>query len=161
MQDQTTTLPATAPRERSLPSVFGRLRDEIDQLFDDITVPRPMRTMFHLAPGMGMHPALELQDRKDHYRLAAELPGMEEKDIDIELSDGVLSISGEKRDQSEEKSGDYLMRERSYGSFRRRLTLPGDIDPDSVEAKYRNGVLTVRIGKDRQAAERVRKIAVG
>ena len=159
--NEQTTMPAQTSRETNLPAMFGRLRGEIDQLFDDFNFARPVRSILHLPNGTDFNPALELKDRKDHYELAVELPGLEDKDIDIELADGVLSISGEKRADSEEKTGDYLLRERSYGAFRRRLTLPSDVDPDGIEAKYRHGVLKLEIRKDRQAVNRVRKISVG
>lgn len=154
-------LPVEGEREYGLPSVFGRLRDEIDHLFDDFSIHRSGRGIFQLPSGNSFSPAVELKDFKDHYELAVELPGLEEKDIDIEFADSVLQISGEKREEKEEKSGDYLVCERSYGSFRRRLTLPADVDPDGIEAKYRQGVLTLDIKKDKQAVNRVRKIAVG
>ncbi|WP_324827711.1 Hsp20/alpha crystallin family protein [Qipengyuania zhejiangensis] len=159
--NEQTTLPVQSAREHGLPAVFGRLRDEIDQLFDDFSFSRPVRNIFHLSNGFAFSPAVELKDRKDHYELTAELPGLEEKDIDIEFGDGVLSISGEKRGESEEKSDGFMMCERSYGSFRRSMTLPADVDPDGIEAKYRNGVLQIDIKKDKQAVNRVRKIAVG
>lgn len=159
--NEQSTLPTKGTPEQNLPTVFGRLREEIDHLFDDFSFRRPVRTIFHMPDGLEFSPAMDLKDRKDRYELAIELPGMEEKDIDIEFVDGVLSISGEKRGEAEEKTGDYLVSERSYGSFRRRMTLPADIDPDGIEAKYRHGVLKVQIGKDKQAVNRVRKIAVG
>ena len=155
------TLPVQSAREQGLPAVFGRLREGIDQLFDDFSFSRPVRNIFQMSGAMDFAPVVEMKDRKDHYELAVELPGMEEKNIDIEFGDGVLSISGEKRAESEEKSGDYLVSERSYGAFRRRLTLPGDADPDAIEAKYRHGVLQIKVKKDQQAVNRVRKIAVG
>lgn len=159
--NEPTTLPVQTARETSLPAVFGRLRGEIDQLFEDFNFARPVRSIFRWPEGTDFNPAVELKDRKDHYELAVELPGLEDKDINIEFADGVLSISGEKRADGEEKAGDYLVRERSFGAFRRRLTLPSDIDPDWIEAKYRHGVLKLEIRKDRQAVDRVRKISVG
>ncbi len=154
-------LPVLNGRENVLPAVFGRLRDEIDQLLEDFSFSRPVRNIFQLTGGMDFSPAVELKDHKDHYELAVELPGLEEKDIDVELSDGVLSISGEKRAASEEKAGDYLVSERSYGAFRRKLSLPADVDPNGIEAKYRQGVLKVELKKDQKAVNRVRKIALG
>ncbi|RVQ69604.1 Hsp20/alpha crystallin family protein [Croceicoccus ponticola] len=154
------TLPVQTAREHNLPAVFGRLRDEIDQLFDEMSFPRTMRSMFRMPSVMEFSPAVELKDRKDHYELAVELPGLEEKDIDVQYADGILSISGEKRAESEEKTGDYLVSERSYGSFRRQLSLPADVDPEGIEAKYRHGVLKIDLKKDKQAVSRVRKIAV-
>jgi len=86
---------------------------------------------------------------------------MEEKDIDIECADGVLTISGEKRQESEETSEGHLVTERSYGSFKRQLTLPTDVNPDAIEAKYAKGVLKLALKKDKKAASRVKKIAIG
>ena len=158
--NEQTSLPVQNAREHNLPALFGRLRDDFDQLFDDLSFRRPIRSMFHLPNGLQFNPAVDLKDRKDHYELAVELPGLEESDIDIEFADGVLSISGEKHEESEEKSGDFLLCERSYGSFRRHLTLPADVDPEGIKAKYRHGVLKVELKKDKRAADRVRKIAV-
>lgn len=164
---QHTTLPARSARSETQPrsdqgiaAVFGRLRDEIDELFEDIAVPSRVRRVLHMPDGIDFSPAIDLKDDRDHYTLAIELPGLEEKDIDVEFADGVLSISGEKRAESEEKSDGCLISERSYGAFRRRLAMPRDIDPERIEAKYRRGVLHVTLGKDKNASERVRKIKV-
>jgi HSP20 family protein len=153
-------VPARTSTESGLTSVFSRLRNEIDQLFDDFTVPSPMRRVFQWPDGADFSPLVELKEKDDQYELAIELPGLDDKGINVEFVDGVLSISGEKHEESEEKSGSYLISERSYGSFHRSLSLPSDADPDKIEAKYRHGVLKVQIGKDKQAADRVRKIAV-
>jgi len=147
--------------ERGLAAIFGRLRSEIDDLFDDFVMPGHMRRMFPLADGGGFSPLVELKDRQDHYELALELPGLDDKDIAVEFADGILSVSGEKRAEQEEASGDCLISERSFGSFQRRLRLPGDVDPERIAAKFRHGVLKITIGKDKDAARRVRKIAVG
>jgi HSP20 family protein len=155
-----TLVPATPAAEHGLSAVFGRLRHEIDQLFDDFTMPGQMRRLLLLPDGANFSPAVDLKDRQDHYELAIELPGLENKDINIEFADGILSITGERRAESEEKSGDCLISERSYGTFERRLSLPRDSDPERIEAKYRHGLLKVTIGKDKDAAHAVRKIAV-
>lgn len=150
-------LPA-APASASI--LFGRLRHEIDQLFDDFAVPDPMRRMFPFADGINFSPLAELKDMADHYELAIELPGLEDKDINVELADGALKISGERRQESENESFDCLISERSYGNFERRLSLPVDADAENIEAKYHRGVLKIIIGKDKDSAQHVRKIAV-
>ena len=155
------TLPPKTRSEPSAPPVFARLRDEIDRLFDDFSFARPARGIFAFPAPVEFSPAVELTEKKDNYSLSVELPGMEEKDIDIECADGVLTISGEKREESEEKTDGYLVTERSYGSFKRQLTLPADVDPDAIEAKYAKGVLKLTLKKDAQAASRVKKIAIG
>lgn len=154
-------VPMRPSQDQGMSTMFGRLRGEIDHLFDDLAMPGPMRRVFQQTNGAEFSPLVELTDKKDHYELATELPGLEDKDINVEFGDGILSISGEKRAESQKKSGDCLISERSYGAFERRLTLPSDVDPEKIEAKYRHGVLKLVIGKDKQAASRVRKIPVG
>jgi HSP20 family protein len=156
-----TTLPAKTRSEPSVPTLFTRLHNEIDRLFDDFSLARPSRSIFNLAALPEVMPAMELTEKKDRYEMSLEIPGMEEKDIDIECADGVLTISGEKRQESEETSEGYLVTERSYGSFKRQLTLPTDVNPDAIEAKYAKGVLKLALKKDKKAASRVKKIAIG
>jgi HSP20 family molecular chaperone IbpA len=109
------------------------IRGEIDRLFDDFT--QPGRSIFSsVSPGVGPVPAMDLVDKGKEYCLTAELPGLTDKDIDIELSDGILTIAGEKSEKSETKDCGCLMTERRYGSFRRQLSLPADADPESIEA---------------------------
>lgn len=153
-------MPAIPTAQASPSTMFGRLRHEIDQLFDDFAMPDQMRRMFPFADGVDFSPLAELTDKADHYELAIELPGLEDKDINIELADGVLKISGEKRQEAEQKSSDCLISERSYGRFERRMSLPADADADKVEARYRHGVLKITIAKDKDSARKVRKIAV-
>jgi HSP20 family protein len=159
--NEQTTLPAKTHAQPSVPAVFTRLRDEIDRLFDDFSFARPARSIFAFGAAPEMVPAMELTEKKDHYDLSIEIPGMEQKDITIECADGVLTIAGEKRQESEEKSEGYLVSERSYGSFKRQLTLPGDVDPDAIDAKYAKGILKLKLKKDEKAASRVKKIAIG
>ena len=156
-----TTLPAKTRSEPSVPTLFTRLHNEVDRLFDDFSLVRPSRSIFNFAALPEVMPAMELTEKKDRYEMSLEIPGMEEKDIDIECADGVLTISGEKRQESEETSEGYLVTERSYGSFKRQLTLPTDVNPDAIEAKYAKGVLKLALKKDKKAANRVKKIAIG
>lgn len=160
MNDQT-TLPARARREIAVPALFGRLRDEIDTLFDDFAGTQTGRNLFSWPAAARFTPPMEFVDRKDHYELSVEVPGMEDKDINVETADGMLVISGEKSENREEESGGYLLSERIYGSFRRELSLPSDVDADAIEAQYRRGVLKLTLKKDAKAADRVRKIAIG
>lgn len=161
MNKQTPMVPVQTSPEHGVAAVFGRLRHEIDQLFDDFTLPGAMRSLFPVAETGGFSPLADLKDKSDHYELALELPGMEDKDIDVQFADGILTIAGEKREEKEEKSDGCLISERSYGSFQRQMSLPRDVDPDGIAAKLDHGVLTVTIAKDKDAARRVRKIAVG
>lgn len=156
-----TSLPAKTRTEPTVPAIFTRLRDEIDRLFDDFSPVRAPRGIFTFPAVAEFSPAMELTEKKDRYELSLELPGMDEKDIDVECAEGVLTIAGEKRQETEEKSDGYLVTERSYGSFKRQLTLPPDVDPEAIEAKYAKGVLKLKLKKDAKAESRVKKIAIG
>jgi HSP20 family protein len=144
-----------------MPAPLGRLRDEIDRLFEDFSFARPGRSIFSFAAPTALSPAMELAAKDGGYELSVELPGLEEKDIDVEFADGVLTVSGEKREESEKKDSGYLLSERRYGSFRRQLTLPSDVDPETIAATFEKGVLKLAMKKDRQAESRTKKIKIG
>jgi HSP20 family protein len=106
-------------------------------------------------------PAIDLVEAEDHYILHADLPGVSDQDISVEVDAGVLTIAGErKRDRTESGSG-YRRIERSYGSFKRTLTLPDGVDADAVRASFDRGVLEVRIPKPEQIKPRKVAVAVG
>jgi HSP20 family protein len=92
-------------------------------------------------------PAMDLVESGDHLVLRADLPGLTEDDVSIEVKDNVLTISGERKTEDEEKREGYHRVERSFGSFARSLTLPEGVDADKVEASFDRGVLEVRIPK--------------
>lgn len=149
----------TAPARSRDVSPMGRLRGEIDRLFDAFW--RPSRDVFDFATrSRGPVPALELNDGGKAYSLTAELPGLSDKNVTLEVADGVLTIAGKKNEQSETKDGGCLMTKRRYGAFRQQMTLPADADAEAVEAKIKVGVLTVTIGKDAAAPTRARKIEI-
>ena len=96
-------------------------------------------------------PAMDLVETEDHLVLRGDLPGLTEDDIDIEIKDNVLTVSGERKAESEEKGEGYHRVERAFGSFSRSLSLPQGIDPEKVEAGFDKGVLEVRIPKPAEA----------
>ena len=96
-------------------------------------------------------PAMVLVETEDHLVLRGDLPGMTEDDINIEIKDNVLTVSGERKAESEEKGEGYHRVERSFGGFSRSLSLPQGIDPEKVEAGFDKGVLEVRIPKPAEA----------
>jgi HSP20 family protein len=106
-------------------------------------------------------PAMDLVEEDEHYVLSADLPGVDEKDVKVELEDGVLTISGERKSEYEDRKEGYHRIERASGSFSRSLTLPEGIDPESVEANFENGVLAVRIPKPEERKPRRVAISVG
>jgi HSP20 family protein len=85
---------------------------------------------------------------------------MEEKDVEVKLANGILTIRGEKRDEKEEKNKDYYLRERSFGSFERSFQVPEDVEPDRINASFKKGVLTVMLPKSAQAERAEKKIEV-
>ena len=164
MNDQTKAPSSSAPAPYRSPLAeggpMGWLRGEIDRLFDDFG--QPGRTLFNFpARGAGPVPALELTDAGKEYRLTVELPGLTEKDVEVELREDVLTISGEKKEETESKENGYLLSERRYGSFRRQIGLPHDAKQDAISAAFRDGVLTLTIAKNEEAAPRTRRIEIG
>lgn len=140
---------------------LGWLRGEIDRLFDGFSL-APSGSLFDFPARFDMPaPALELVDDGDHYRLSAELPGLKEDDIDIEYRDRMLILSGEKKEEEERKDNGYLLSERRYGSFRRELALPSDVDEKGIDAEFKNGILTVTMKKNENAEDKPRKIKIG
>src|SRR5579863_3430350 len=103
-------------------------------------------------------PAMDLVEDGDHYVLRADLPGLSEQDVNIELESDVLTISGERKAERTDEKGGYRRVERSYGSFSRSLKLPDGIDGDAVQASFDKGVLEVTIPKPEQ--HRPRKVAI-
>jgi HSP20 family protein len=106
-------------------------------------------------------PAMDLVEEGDHFVLRADLPGVSENEVNVELEDHVLTISGERKSEDEERKEGYYRLERASGRFSRSLTLPEGIDPEGVEAKFDNGVLTVRIPKPQERKPRRVAINVG
>lgn len=103
-------------------------------------------------------PAMDLVETEDHFVLRADLPGLTDKDVSIELEDNVLTVSGERQAEHEENKQGYFRVERATGGFRRSLTLPEGVDADAVQASFANGVLEVRIPKPEE--RKPRKVAI-
>lgn len=108
-----------------------------------------------------LSPKIQVTEDKDAVKVTAEIPGIDEKDIDLKVSaDGYLSISGEKKNESEENTKDNYFSEISYGMFRRTIQLPWDLDYEATTARYNNGVLTVSIPKSQTVKQKFKKISV-
>ena len=101
--------------------------------------------------GMGMwNPAVDLYEKNDHFVIKAELPGVDKKDIAIDLKDRVLTLSGERSHENEVKKENYYRKERSYGKFQRAFTLPSDVDSDKIKAEFKEGLLQIEVPKPEQ-----------
>ena len=130
------------------------LQSEMNRLFDTFFGGRPANgTLRRWVPPM------DLVETDDHLVLRADLPGLDSDDVDIEVKDGVLAISGERRSEHEEKTDGYYRVERAFGGFSRSLTLPQGIDPEAVTANFDRGVLEVLVPKPEQ--RKPRRIAIG
>ena len=127
---------------RELDSLQGDMNRLFDRFFEGRAPDAPSRRWI---------PAMDLAETEDHLVLRGDLPGMTEDDVDIEIKDGVLTVSGERKTDHEEKGEGYHRVERAFGSFSRSLSLPQGVDPGKIEAKFDNGVLEVRIPKPAEA----------
>jgi HSP20 family protein len=105
-------------------------------------------------------PAVDLAETDKAYTVTAELPGMDEKDIDVSINGDMLVIKGEKRQEKEEKNKNYYLSERSYGQFQRSFSLPTGIDRDKIAAEFSKGVLTLTLPKSAEAQQQQKKIEV-
>ncbi len=157
------TPPATV---EGWPSMLS-LRNEIDRLFDDFgaglwrhPLSRRVHSLLPASAEWALQPATELVECNGEYRVTAELPGMNAEDIDIKLSNGTITIRGEKSEEKKEEKDDYLVSERRYGEFQRSLSLPTGVDADAVSANFANGVLTVTLPKTPEAKQKERKVEV-
>ncbi|HET6407244.1 MAG TPA: Hsp20/alpha crystallin family protein [Chthoniobacteraceae bacterium] len=121
------------------------LRDELSRLFD-FTLPTRDSGLFS-----GWTPALDVYDEKDNFVVKAELPGLKKEDIDINLHDGVLTISGERKHERGKKEGETFRSERFFGRFQRSVTLPAVVNASNVKATYKDGVLTIDLPKAEEA----------
>lgn len=125
-------------------SLFG-FGDRFDRIFDDFFHPSLKDDSTQSI--WGWNPIVDIYDEKDHMVLKAELPGIDKKDIIIDVKDRVLTLKGERSADSEVKEDDFYRRERCYGKFERSFTLPADVDPDKISATYKDGLLKLEIPK--------------
>jgi HSP20 family protein len=133
-------------RERSLASQpFLSLQREIDRLFDDFT--RGFPTFSSVPGNVKLMPVTDVIETDKEIEITAELPGLEDKDVQINVADNLLTIKGEKKSEKERKDKDLRMVERSYGAFERTIELPEGVDADAIKATIAKGVLTVTVPK--------------
>lgn len=152
---------ALRPKTTDLMRPFEKLRQQVDHLFEDFSLGSGLslfnRGLFDVEPlwsremiGQSM-PAVDIVEKDKSFEITAELPGMDQKNIEIKLSNGGLIIKGEKQEEKEEKKKGYYLSERSYGSFERMFNLPKEVDADKIEASYSKGVLSISLPKKPEA----------
>lgn len=137
------------------------LQSEVNRLFSSFFEPSARPAGTGAVAGSRWHPAMDVVERGDHYVLRADLPGVREEDISVELDANVLTLSGRREAEHDEEREGYYRVERITGEFTRSLTLPEGVDADRIEASYERGVLEVRIPKPEQAKPRKVEISVG
>ncbi len=149
---------------------FETMRREIDRFFGNLDRPfwmSPFRhSMFDMDPfwnrawAWSAEPAVDIVEKEKAFEITADLPGVDEKNIEVKLINGGLTIKGEKRDEWEETKHDYHLHERNFGAFERYFALPDGVDADKVAATFRKGVLTVTLPKKAEALRPEKKIEV-
>jgi HSP20 family protein len=174
MAEATTKLPVNTDEKKTTAvqarHPFEGLRREVDRLFEnfgrDLWRSPFSRSIFDIEPywqrelTMPASPAVDIVEKDNAYEVTAELPGMDEKNIEVKLENGGLRIKGEKQEQKEEKKKDYYLQERQYGSFERYFSVPEGVDTDKIEANFKKGILTVTLPKKAVAQKPAKKINV-
>lgn len=147
---------------------FESLRGEVDRLFEDFDrdfwrFPRPIfaiEAFWQREEAWGAAPSVDIVEKDYAYEVTAELPGMDEKNVEVKLINGGLTIKGEKQEEKEEKRENYYLHEREFGSFERCFSVPEGVDTDKIEATFKKGVLTVTLPKKPEAIKPEKKIEV-
>lgn len=144
---------------------FGSLHQEIDRVFENFS-----RGFFDLSPfssglldpqsGAGFDPKIDIKENEKEIEVTAELPGMEEKDVQLTLTDHELVLSGEKKSEKEEKGKEWYRMERSYGSFHRTIPLPANVDGTKADATFKKGILSVTLPKRPGSRSDSKKITI-
>ena len=135
----------------SRPGDVVSLRREMNNLFDHFFDWRPFSGGTEVSV---WRPPLDVSETPKEVLVRAELPGMDSKEIDISLRDGVLTVRGERKQEKEEKNENYHLVERSYGSFVRSVRLAAEVESEKVDATYKDGILTIKLKKSAQAAQK-------
>ncbi len=166
--------------ETGAPATVGHplvsLRNQVDRLFDDffqgwpslMSFPRNMfdfdpfkRLSAPLATSIGVvAPRVDVSKSDTGYQIEAELPGVDEKDVSVTLSDGVITVKAEKKVEREEKKKDYYLSERSFGTMQRSFELPDGVDAEKISAQFKKGVLAISLPLSKEAKAKERKIDV-
>ena len=163
----------THPHERAQPQVpdlWRSFRGDMDRMFDRMFERFGMpslRRMFDMDPGSRFSgpfgssaPPIDISEDENCYKIMAELPGLDAKDVDVSMSGDMLVIKGEKRQEKEGTNQNYHFSERSYGAFHRAFDLPSSVDRDKISADFSKGVLTITLPKTADAQKQPKKIEV-
>jgi HSP20 family protein len=168
MAESTSKVPVKTDKSERHP--LTTLQREIDRLFEDFgrgswrwpfgRALTELEPMWSNVTSWSTMPAVDVVEKDKAYEITAELPGIDEKNVELTVSGGMLSIKGEKSEEKEEKQKGYYLSERQYGSFQRSFALPEDVEADKIDASFKNGVLTVSLPKKAEAVKPEKKISI-
>jgi len=142
-----------------------QLHREMDRLFDNAfrgfgIAPFRSEIFSPLTASGLLKPQIDISATDNEYSIAVEVPGVDEKDVKVEVADNTMTIKGEKKQEKEEKNKNYYCVERSYGSFQRVLSLPEDASQEDIKATFKNGVLTIKMPRKSLPKSKVKQIEV-
>ena len=168
-QKQEQELKTQMPAPARVQDYFKNVRAEMERAFSDFDrgfwslIRRPMADVEPLSRrGMtvGLAPTVDVVEKENEFEITADLPGLEQNNIELKLSGDVLTIKGEREEKKEEKKGNYYLSERQFGTFFRSFQMPESVDPEKINATFKNGVLMVILPKRPEAQKAERKIAI-
>lgn len=167
MAEAATKLPVKTEKPSNVPSrvlewrPFDSLRNQVDRLFRDFETGflqsplyRDVDNFWRRELAFPLTPAIDIVEKDNAFEITAELPGLDAKNIELSVSNDVLTVKGEKTEEKEEKTKDRYVSERRYGSFRRAVQLPASVDAGKIEASYKSGILTVTLPKSAEAQKK-------
>src|SRR5690348_7596877 len=170
MAETSVQVKKAVPAQSAVPDVWRSFRSEMDRVFDRFSNSfgfPAMRRMFDLEPFWRQEtsftfvaPAIDVMESETTYKITAELPGINEKDIEVSITGDALILKGEKRQEREEKEKNRYLCERAYGAFQRSLPIPDGVDREAMAAEFSKGVLTVTLPKSKEAQKQQKKIEV-
>ena len=144
------------------PHPVRALQSDINRVFEEFwrSFHLPFSRLRDDNGGTVTEPSIDVRETDQELEVKAELPGMEEKDIEVGVTPGLLTIAGQKESERETQEQSYVLRERSFGRFERVIPLPDGVDIDSAKATFKNGLLTISIPKTREAQAALKRVAV-
>ncbi len=150
------------PVRRGEMDPFRDFQREMNRLFEDLFSDFPLSTRFGESDfsSAAFSPRVDVSETDKAVKVSAELPGMEEKDIAVEMDDSSITIRGEKKEESEDKGKNWYSREQSYGSFHRVIPLPASVEGDKANAKFKKGVLTITVPKRQEEQSNRKSITI-
>lgn len=146
---------------RGDPDPFKTFRREMDRFFDDFWKRPPLgSSLTPVEREKAIFPDMDVLENDKIFQITAELPGLEEKDIKVELNNNLLIIRGEKKLEKEDKGNNYYITERSSGFFHRAIQIPTAVDENNIDATMKNGILTITLPKSAEAIAHARQIEI-